>query len=140
MLCFGVVDLLIAGDFDIYRGSHATAIVSVANMMTLPLVAYAIAVIDRSVPRTGRHSSFMPSLEAPDGSFELPETSRATEDDSKTMEAIETIMCEKRLFRDPDLTLNRLSRRLGIPSRQISGAINRTLGRNVSQAVNEYRI
>ena len=50
------------------------------------------------------------------------------------------LMREKELFRDPDLTLNRLARRAGIPARQISGAVNRVQGRNVSQMVNEYRI
>ena len=39
-----------------------------------------------------------------------------------------------------DGTLDRLARRLAIPSRQISAAINRTYGRNISQVVNEYRI
>ena len=53
---------------------------------------------------------------------------------------VDTVMRSTKLYRDPDLTLNRLSRRLGIPSRRISIAINRTLGRNVPQVVNEYRV
>jgi len=49
-------------------------------------------------------------------------------------------MREQHLYRDPDLTLQRLARRSGIPARQISGALNRIYGRNVSQVVNEYRV
>jgi AraC-like DNA-binding protein len=130
LLCSGIVDLLIAADFDFYQGVHAVSIVSLANMLTLPFVAYAIMIIGRSVPGDQEQ----------DAVAQQAEKTRPTADDRRIMEAIETIMRDKQLFRDPDLTLNRLSRRLGIPSRQISGAINRTLGRNVSQAVNEYRV
>ncbi len=49
-------------------------------------------------------------------------------------------MLEQHLYRDPDLTLERLARRAGIPGRQISGALNRIYGRNISQLVNEYRV
>lgn len=50
------------------------------------------------------------------------------------------ILRERHLYRDPDLTLERLARRVGIPGRQISRAINRQLGRNVSQEINAWRI
>ncbi|CAN7204336.1 AraC family transcriptional regulator [Pararhizobium sp. LjRoot255] len=136
LCCSGVIDLLVAVDFDFYQGSHAASIVGVANMLTLPLVAYAVTIIGRSAPEAQPSSHSAKERQDDSSPEKLPET----EGDSRIMEAIETIMREKRLFRDPDLTLNRLSRRLGIPSRQISGTINRTLGRNVSQAVNEYRI
>ena len=59
---------------------------------------------------------------------------------ASVLAAFDALMRNKKLYRDPDLTLNRLSRRLGIPSRQISGAVNRLRDRNVSQAVNAYRI
>ena len=36
--------------------------------------------------------------------------------------------------------MERLARREGIPARQISGALNRIYGRNISQIVNEYRV
>nr|WP_283776296.1 helix-turn-helix domain-containing protein [Stappia sp. WLB 29] len=41
---------------------------------------------------------------------------------------------------DPDLTLARLARRLHVPVKQLSVAINRTQGENVSRHVNGYRI
>lgn len=135
----GVVDLLIAADFNFYRGSHVASIIGTANILVLPLVAYAIAIIGRSVPEV-QSSGGHQTDEVRDGSPESTVAAPATQDDRRVMEALETAMRERQLFRDPDLTLSRLSRRLGIPSRQISSAINRTLGRNVSQAVNEYRI
>lgn len=135
----GAVDLLVAADFSFHRGSHVASIIGTASMLMLPLAAYAIAIIGRSVPEA-QLSGGRQADEIRDGSPEITVAAPATPDDGRVIEALETAMREKQLFRDPDLTLSRLSRRLGIPSRQISSAINRTLGRNVSQVVNEYRI
>ena len=44
------------------------------------------------------------------------------------------------LHRDTELNLRRLSRRLGVPDRSVSQAVNRTMGMSVSQYVNSYRI
>lgn len=43
-------------------------------------------------------------------------------------------------FLDPDLTLARLSRKLTIPAKQLSSAINRVKGENVSRYINRHRI
>jgi AraC-like DNA-binding protein len=67
-------------------------------------------------------------------------SSSSTEEDAATVSRIDGLMREQHLYRDPDLTLERLARRAGIPARQISGALNRIYGRNVSQIVNEYRV
>jgi adenosylmethionine-8-amino-7-oxononanoate aminotransferase len=63
-----------------------------------------------------------------------------TGSDKETLSAIEALMAAKRVYRDVDLNLDRLARKLGIPARQISTAINRATGKNVSQYVNEHRI
>lgn len=60
--------------------------------------------------------------------------------DESTMKRVNAELDRNDLFRDPDLTLSRLSRRSGLPARQISEAINRTTGNNVSQFVNGRRI
>ena len=49
-------------------------------------------------------------------------------------------MRERKLFGDPDLSLNRLARKLGRPAREVSQAVNRVAGRNVSQFINDFRI
>ncbi len=43
-------------------------------------------------------------------------------------------------FVDPDLTLARLARKLTVPAKQLSAAINRSKGENVSRYVNRARI
>jgi AraC-like DNA-binding protein len=120
------VDLLIAVDFGFYQGTHAAWIVTAGNLLVLPVLAYLVAVIGRSIP--------------PEDAGYGPKPTVSNEEDQRILDAVDRLMREKQLFRDPDLTLNRIARRAGIPARQISGAINRLQGRNVSQLVNGYRI
>jgi len=47
---------------------------------------------------------------------------------------------KKSLYFDPDLTLDRLSRKLGIPAKQISIAVNLVHKKNISKLINQYRI
>lgn len=49
-------------------------------------------------------------------------------------------MQAERLHLDPDLTLARLARRLHVPIKRLSVAINRMTGENVSRYVNGYRV
>lgn len=137
----GVVDLLIAGDFDFYQGTHAASIVAIANLLTLPLIAYAVAVVGKSVSAPEAMDAVQDSLtDRVTASGRSEPSDLSTANDTRIVETIDRLLREKQLFCDPDLTLNRLARRAAIPSRQISAAINRVCGRNVSQVVNEYRI
>ena len=131
-----VIDVLIAGDFGLYRGAHAAAIVAAGNIMITPVIAWAVVAVgeangaaDTTEPENG--------IKETDHGIDPQETAA---DDEAVIAAVDRLMRERRLHRDPDLTLDRLARRAGIPARQISAAINRRFGRNVSQIVNEYRI
>ncbi|CAG8998973.1 MAG: hypothetical protein CENE_00937 [Candidatus Celerinatantimonas neptuna] len=53
---------------------------------------------------------------------------------------IRQLMDETKIYRDPNLTLKTLARKLGIPMRKISEAINQHTHQNVSQFINQYRI
>lgn len=142
LLGSGMVDLLIAVNFGVYQSSHAASIVAVANILTLPIVAYAIVVIGESVPDNDTCEADASGTEALQDQYSLHEDVFAdtTEEDRRVFETVDTALRLKRLYRDPDLTLSRLARHLSIPSRNISTAINRTLGRSVPQVVNEYRV
>lgn len=128
MICDGVIDLLIGGDFRFYDGAHAATMVAAANAVALPVAAYIVVAVGGSVavPQSVPDEGEKPAL--------------STQDDARILDAVAALMREKQPFRDPDLTLNRLARQAGIPARQISAAINRVQGRSVSQMVNEYRI
>ena len=64
----------------------------------------------------------------------------ATEDHHRIATALDALMREKRLWADPDLNLARLARRLGLPARAVSEAVNRVHGISVSHYVNNHRI
>ena len=53
---------------------------------------------------------------------------------------VQAYMADRRPYLDPDLTLARLSRKLGVPAKTLSVAINRETGENVSRYVNGARI
>lgn len=53
---------------------------------------------------------------------------------------LDNLIAATQLHLDPDLNLNRMARKLGVPSRQISAAINRQRSVSVSQFINSLRI
>ncbi len=64
----------------------------------------------------------------------------ATEQDSDIVNRLESLFVQDGLHRNEDLSLRRLARKLGLPARQVSNAINRARGMSVSQFVNDFRI
>jgi AraC-like DNA-binding protein len=62
------------------------------------------------------------------------------EETAQIMVKFDALMREHQLFKDPDLSLNRLARKLGIPARKISSAVNQTHNENISKVINAYRI
>ncbi len=79
---------------------------------------------------TRRDEGEAPNQPAPD----------ATEDDRELLEAFDTLLHETRLFTDSGLTLARAARRLGVPARRVSEAVNRVTGSNVSRHINGFRV
>ncbi|MGU3575132.1 helix-turn-helix domain-containing protein [Brucellaceae bacterium C25G] len=141
LLFSGIIDLIIAGDFGFYSGKHAALIVAIANSLTLPIIAYAIAAIGKSVPDNDLYETETLLPEAINPSFSDDKINIAvTEQDYSILKIVDAAMNSKKLYLDPDLTLSRLSRRIGIPARQVSSAVNRIHGCNMSQFVNQYRI
>lgn len=60
--------------------------------------------------------------------------------DRALMLALDRIMKSKELFRDSNLTLARVAKRLSVPARDLSGATNRVTGENFSRLITGYRI
>lgn len=61
-------------------------------------------------------------------------------EDSEILSRLIQHMNDKRAYLDPDLTLERLARQIRVPAKQLSAAINRQTGENVSRYVNTLRI
>lgn len=62
------------------------------------------------------------------------------EEDRAVFDRLETLMDEATLFRDPEITVARLGRRLGVPARSVSSAVNRVTGENTSRYINRFRV
>ncbi|QCM11525.1 helix-turn-helix domain-containing protein [Agrobacterium tumefaciens] len=123
-------DLLVFLDFAWAHGENVGALVSNANLLGLLLIGLMAALAGKSKA---------PQM-AVEPAAELPPPAKPSEQDRDVIERLDRVMETQTLYRDENLNLSRLARRLGLPSRQISGAINRSLGVNVSQYVNQLRI
>ncbi|MFK3777193.1 helix-turn-helix domain-containing protein [Agrobacterium sp. NPDC089420] len=130
-LCVSALfDLLVFLDFEWAHGENVAALVSNANLLGLLLIGLMAALAGKSkAPQT-----------AAEPAEELPPPSEPSQQDREIIASLDCLMAAHALYRDENLNLTRLARRLGLPSRQISGAINRSLGVNVSQYVNQLRI
>jgi AraC-like DNA-binding protein len=83
------------------------------------------------------------AIESRRGNDEDSESAERADNETRNHEIarkLEGLMEEQRVFLDPDLTLSRLSRKLVVPAKQVSGAINRVYGENVSRFINRKRI
>ncbi|TKT46603.1 AraC family transcriptional regulator [Rhizobium sp. LC145] len=65
---------------------------------------------------------------------------RATGEDRAILAKVEGALDRDALYRNEDLSLAKLARRAGVPARDLSAAVNRATGLNVSQFVNNRRI
>lgn len=66
--------------------------------------------------------------------------SATTPEQAETLAAADRMLRESHLYKDPDLTIARLARRLSVPTRQLSEAINQAGGMNFHTFVNTARI
>lgn len=135
LLASCICDSIIAADFDLYGGAHAAGMVTAFDLAIVSSLAYAAAITGPSIVSdvSNERAPTLPGLGAA-----IRTTPEA--DDRQVFEIFERLVRDKMLFKDPDLTLNRLARRAAMPTRTLSAAVNRVVGRNVSQVVNEYRI
>lgn len=120
-----VSDAMIAGTIMAGRSDLVPWIVSVASSATVFLIG-ALALT--------------PDI-APDPCPDLPEPDAETvEAQAALIARLGELLTRDRLYLDPDLTLNRLARRLHVPAKRLSEAINRQTGGNVARLINGMRI
>jgi AraC-like DNA-binding protein len=63
-----------------------------------------------------------------------------SEHDTQIVARLEELVHGQKLYLNPDLTLSQLARKLLVPVKQLSGAINRVTGENVSRFINKARV
>lgn len=128
LICSGLTDLFILVDFIRTGGAHVGNAVSV--LQTAFLLGIGIAAL---AGLTGTVEEESPGPEARPGED-------ATEEDSAVMARLQTLVEAERIHLDTDLTLRRIARKLRLPDRAVSRAINRSQGTGVSQYINRLRI
>ncbi len=126
LVVFALADTAIAVSFAMQRSGDAMALISAgAVVMGLGLIAVIVAVAKGRSEGAAR----------PAVSF-----AAAGEGDAALEARARALLLDTRLYLDTDLTVDRLARRLQVPSRALSSAINQTKGVNVSQYVNDFRL
>jgi AraC-like DNA-binding protein len=65
---------------------------------------------------------------------------QASDADRNLYQALTDLMEDKRLYTDSNLTLARTARRLGVPARDVSQAVNRCAAENFSRTINGFRV
>ncbi|MEM9634677.1 MAG: AraC family transcriptional regulator [Pseudomonadota bacterium] len=121
-----LIDAVIAFLFAHEMTDAAAKTISVASLLFL-LVAFAFVIVS------------LKGQMSPAGKQEMG-TEEELENQRKLVEQARAILVDKELYKDPGLTLTRLARRVGVPDRDLSRAINQQTGENVSQFVNQIRL
>ena len=137
LIATAIIDAAISLDFLLGDARQANTLLVVASVLWLAFAGYAATIADNARPDAEAATAEESAGSAASAPVPAPS---CLENDEAIAGRVDTLMREQHLYRDPDLTLTRLARRAGIPGRQISGALNRIHGRNISQIVNEYRI
>lgn len=114
-----VFDTAIAISFALERRAEALTLITYGSLVSaLSMIAAIVVISNRSAP-----------VAAPQ-----PATPNPLEPQARAF------LTESQLFLETDLTLDRLAKRLHVPARALSEAINQTQRMNVSQYVNGFRL
>lgn len=121
-----LLDTAIALDFAITGGRNASAMISVAS---IPIIVALLTFI-----------FVLPTMVANAPDISTPPV-RKPESDEDALEAkARALLKDTLLYLEPDLSVQRLARRLHVPVRALSSSINASQSMNVSQYVNRFRL
>jgi AraC-like DNA-binding protein len=127
LVCSGFVDIFVIVDFIRTGGQHVGLSVTLAQSVFLLCIGLA-AIAGRS------------GATDDDVAQVAPNPSELTEEDGAIIARLTHLFEVEHLHTDTELNLRRLSRKLGLPDRSVSRAINKTQHQSVSQFVNGFRI
>ncbi|MEP2947464.1 MAG: AraC family transcriptional regulator [Lentilitoribacter sp.] len=120
-----VLDTAIALDFVLNKGAHVPQLISYGSVPLIILLVAALIALPTLVSRSNNNSA-KPSPTAPAN--------------SDIQQRFDAMMRDEEIYLDPYLSLQRIAKRLHVPAREVSNAINRAKGMNVSQYVNTFRV
>ena len=167
LLLLATVDLIISLDGGIQSGRLSIILATVSSALMILVLAIALSIssnvgpissvkanvrhkekrtqtlettshtlIEAAHASTAEQTNKIPNINSP-GPLESVKGVTAEHD---LMPQIEETILRQQLYKDPNLNLAKLARKLGIPSRKVSQQINQSTGLNVSQYINKFRI
>jgi AraC-like DNA-binding protein len=148
LLFYAILDAIVFFEVSFASEQNAMWVITIGNISLLIIMGVAAANIGQAggaqqdaeparAALPGSPAPAQPDTGAGDTGTEIVYRPEELE---KVIADIETLLVTKSLFRDVGLNLDRLARRLAIPARMVSVAINQRRSKNVSQFVNEFRI
>lgn len=141
LLFYATLDALVYFEITVASRDNAAWIIAIGNVSLLIIMAVAIANISQPVPVTEAGDVKPVEVLASGVALNVEnDIAYKPEELEKVVTDIENLLVTKKLFRDVGLNLDRLARRLGVPARLVSVAVNQRRNRNVSQFVNEFRL
>nr|WP_316654811.1 helix-turn-helix domain-containing protein [uncultured Gellertiella sp.] len=143
LISSALVDLVIVYDMAANAGNYSAEIVGISSLLMIIILSASIALIDRLTYEAAEPcETDSADTKPPAGLPEMDGRSAAEMQAlfSETLTRLDALMISKRVYRDPNLSLDRLARKLVVPARQISAAINSQRAMNVPQYVNMFRV
>ncbi|WP_394788836.1 helix-turn-helix domain-containing protein [Rhodoferax sp.] len=138
LLVSALVDVFIAWDMRSSGGSHSAALVGSFQLFGLLLWGTAASVAGQSLPDVEPSAALR--REEPVNPLNADSPAPDLAEDQRIVAVLHGLMQQQQLYLELDLNLLRMARKSGIPARQISAAVNRVEGKNVSQYVNDFRV
>ena len=125
-----LMDTAIALSFALDQGSRAARMISVGSALLIGVLLVILACLP-SLMAARDTAPARPQNRPDDGSNDEAED---------VVQQARGMLTRTTLYLDPDLSVQRLARRLQLPERRLSAAINQIEGTNVSQFVNSFRL
>lgn len=145
LLSFAAGDIYIALRLAVDDVDHAVGAIGVAHLMLVLLLGWVAVGLGTGQAEEESAASANPSAlpAEPEEPSAAGDASASPDDDEQhdaVLARVEALLERERLYCDADLSLGRLARRVVLPARQISAAINARRSMNVSQYINSHRI
>ncbi len=130
-------DFIILLDELLWSGTLLYSIVSLMNGLFILILCFIFIHMD---PASHTIDS-VSTIENHETSIDINSTLTMTQEECQTLfQTIDSFVIQQQLFHNPDLNLAKLARKVAIPARKVSQAINRMTNMSVSQYINHFRI
>ncbi|WP_332399201.1 AraC family transcriptional regulator [Vibrio metschnikovii] len=137
LLMSALIDGMISYDLIRNSAAHINLILSFSYLALIAgIVTTVTTASQHTVVEPTNNAITQPSLTE----IKSSSLSMSKQEATQICDKLSHLLTEKELYKDVDLTLARLSKRLGVPAKPLSQAINQVYGENISRVINSFRI